>query len=468
MIAQMSLQDLMPFIPEARYIGPRSAADCQFAAICTDTRKLVPGDLFVALSGENFDGNTFVGQAHQGGAIAAVVSSAQEVAIPQLVVPDTTKALGWLGHINRQHSLATIVAVTGSQGKTTVKELTGAILKQEFEVFVTAGNFNNTIGAPLMLLQLNAGHQKAVIELGANGAGEIAWTASITNPHVVLINNAAETHLEGFGSLEGVVRAKGEIIDSGMDTHTVILNADDRNVEKWIQRAGPRKVRLFAVTGDARSVVATRADYSANNLRAGLNGSEFFLQTPQGSIDCFLPLPGRHNVANAVAAAALAMEAGASLAAVVAAMANVQSVKGRLYPVEGLNGASILDDSYNASPSSFSAAIDVLTDIAAHAQIASVVIMGDMAELGVSAERLHFETGVYAKSKGVTNFFATGALSQHAVAGFGAGAVHFKDKNALADHVLSLLSPGIVVLIKGSRSAGMEEVTQQLKAGGRL
>lgn len=461
MIGSLSLQDLAVHINAECVPHGVNMADIKFTRVCTDSRQLLAGDLFVALVGERFDGHAFVEQAARSGAIAAVVTRVQNVDLPQLRVPDTTAALGWLGYINRQRSAATVVAVTGSQGKTTVKELTAAILRQQFNVLVTEGNLNNTIGVPLTLLCMSPEHEKAVIELGANAAGEIAWTARITNPHVVLINNAAETHLEGFGSLQGVVRAKGEIIDCGADTHTVILNADDANVAAWVERAGQRQVKLFSVAGKASKPV----DYYATDIIAGARGVDFVLHTPVGAADCVMSLPGLHNVANALAACALAMEAGASLVAVVQALAAVKPVRGRLCPVSGAAGARILDDSYNASPSSFRAAIDVMVESAADDSARTVLVMGDMAELGDFAVQAHHDVGVYARSRNVASLYAVGDLSRHAVAGFGSGAIHFADKQTLVEHLRPQLSAATVILVKGSRSSAMEEITQQLKSG---
>ncbi|MDP1757688.1 MAG: Mur ligase family protein, partial [Pseudohongiella sp.] len=240
MIGRIALSKLFAYMP-AKLIG----TDVEFDNVNTDTRTTISGDLFVALVGDHFNGNKFVEIAAQQQAAAAIVSEAQSVQIPQLVVRDTVQALGWLANINRARSTASVVAITGSQGKTTVKELTGAILARKFCTLVTRGNLNNSIGAPKMLLEINATHERVVIELGANARGEIAWGTRITDPHIVLLNNAAETHVEGFGGLQGVVSGKGEIIDSAPSTHTVILNADDPHFSVWQQRAGNRRCLSF-------------------------------------------------------------------------------------------------------------------------------------------------------------------------------------------------------------------------------
>lgn len=452
MIGTMRLSDLQDFL-QATLFG----SDAEFSRVTTDSRTIEAGDLFVALKGENFDANSFVGDVAKKHAVAAVVSDHQPVDLPQLVVSDTTAALGWLGHINRRRSDAIVVAITGSQGKTTVKEITGTILSQNKNVLVTRGNFNNNIGAPITLLRLNERHERAVIELGANAVGEIAWTAMLTDPHVVLINNATETHLEGFGSLEGVVQGKGEIIDSGASTHTVVLNGDDPHVDIWRKRAGKRRCVVFSLRGTEQ-----RADYFVRALSINPDGSRFTLVSPQGQVECFLPLPGRHNVANALAAAALCLEAGADTDTVRSGLLNVKAVRGRLFPIEGISGSRLLDDSYNASPSSFRAAIDVLVAISKDSALRSVLIAGDMAELGSQVESAHRDVGSYAREQGVDELWTVGEFSELASRSFGGNARHFSDKTALQEFAAKTLDSGYIALIKGSRSAGMDSITEKL------
>lgn len=454
MIGAFSLSELFRCMP-AKLHGD----DVHFSRVSTDTRTLAPGDLFVAISGEQFDGNAFVADAAGKQAVAAIVSKQQLASIPQLLVSDPVQALGWLGYQNRARSSAQIVAITGSQGKTTVKEFAGAILAQQYRTLVTRGNLNNSIGAPHMLLEIESGHERVVIELGANAQGEIAWGTRITDPHIVLLNNAAETHVEGFGGLEGVVKGKGEIIDSAESTHTVILNADDSHVDIWLKRAGERRCVQFSGSGN---IVA---DYRAEKIQLSPEECRFELSTPIGSVLCSLPLPGAHNVSNAVAAAALSMEAGASLADVKNALATVQTVRGRLKPLRGLAGSRLIDDSYNASPSSFRAAIDVLCQIAQSQTLKSVLIVGDMAELGNIAESAHRNIGCYAKECGVDQMWTVGRLSEQSAKAFGANARHFESKNELTVYARKVLSPDLVVLVKGSRSAGMEDVVSKIKSG---
>ena len=454
MMESLRLSQLFPYMP-ARLVGE----DVSFTAVNTDTRSVKPGDLFVALNGERFDGNRFVVQAEEKGACAAIVSELQDVSIPQLLVRDTVQALGWLGHLNRSRSAAKVVAVTGSQGKTTVKELTGAILSRRFNTLITRGNLNNSIGAPQMLLELDANHERAVIELGANAQGEIAWGARITNPEIVLLNNAAETHVEGFAGLQGIIKGKGEIIDSAPATRTVILNADDPHVNIWQKRAGDRHVVLFSGSGSAD------ADYRAEAVELLADGSRFDLVEAKGRVTCFLPLAGCHNISNAVAAAALAIEAGASLIDVRDALAAVKAVSGRLKPIPGMAGSQLIDDTYNASPASFKAAIDVLCQISQSQSLRSILIAGDMAELGDISDRAHVELGRYARELGVDQLWCTGKLSELTAEGFGEGAWHFSSKDALTRHAVNTLDAGMVVLVKGSRSAAMEEVVEKIRSG---
>ncbi|HDZ10419.1 UDP-N-acetylmuramoyl-tripeptide--D-alanyl-D-alanine ligase [Pseudohongiella sp.] len=451
MIGTMTLSDVSEYMP-----ATMTGADVTFSRVNTDSRQLQAGDLFVALSGENFNGNRFVSRVAEQRAVAAIVSEAQDVPIPQLVVADTAAALGWLGHINRKRSRANVVAITGSQGKTSVKEMTGSILSQQFNILVTRGNLNNNIGAPMMLLELEQDHQQAIIELGANAGGEIAWTAKLVDPQIVLINNAAETHLEGFGSLAGVVQAKGEIIDSAASTHTVVLNADDPNIERWRERAGRRRCVTFALDAPA--------DYRAVNLVMTADGARFDIESARGRIACFLPLPGRHNVANALAAAALSIESGATSASVCDGLARVAAVPGRLCPLSGINNSRLLDDSYNASPSSFRAAIDVLAVIRNGKDVRRVLVMGDMAELGALTVQAHRDVGSYARECGLDELWSTGACSELASQSFGAGGRHFEDRDALISHAAQALNESSVVLVKGSRSAGMDYVVQQLSS----
>jgi len=424
-----------------------------FSAVGTDTRLLQPQELFVALKGPNFNGNNFVQIAEQSGAAAALVSESVTARLPLLQVADTMLALGLLGKHNRCRSKAKVLALTGSQGKTTVKEMTAAILSCSGSVLSTKGNLNNDIGVPLTLLKIAAQHQFAVIEMGANAAGEIAYTAGLAQPDIAHITNVAATHLEGFGTLEGVAKAKAEIWPSIRNGGTAVLNLDDANIPAYFNYR--ENIRVVTISTNSN----TKADYQLRDfVDLHLLGSSFSLISPQGTTMVNVVLPGRHNACNALAAAALAMEGGATLPQVVQGLGAMKSVKGRLNMLSGLNGAVILDDTYNASPASFRAAIDVLATLPG----LRIVVAGDMGELGSEKNSAHTELGAYAKAKGIQLFFGTGELCALAVTAFGGGAVHKDNREELALAVYPLLTVDVHVLVKGSRSAGMEHVVKLL------
>jgi UDP-N-acetylmuramoyl-tripeptide--D-alanyl-D-alanine ligase len=434
--------------------GQQLGVDVRFSGVSTDTRTLQANDLYVALVGENFDGNDYVKQAFDKGACGAVVSRDTGIDQSQLRVKDTTIALGEIARLNRLASKARVVAITGSQGKTTVKEMIAAILRVENRVLVTKGNFNNHIGVPLTLLELDAEHDCAVIELGASGLGEIAYTVRMVLPHVAVLTNAAATHIEGFGDLDGVVRTKGEIIDGLQDGGVAVLNADDPHFAVWVARAATKRMVSFAVDAVA--------DYRVDELQLdALGASRFILRSPVGDANVTLALAGKHNVRNAMAAAAASIEAGASLVAVVQGLAQVRPVAGRLSQMSGSDGAIVIDDSYNASPASFRAAIDVLASSTGN----RVLIAGDMGELGTQSEQAHIELGLYAKQSGIDALWTTGAYSALSAESFGAGARHFATQDALIRHAKEHLHTGDVALVKGSRSATMDRVVEQIKKG---
>lgn len=433
--------------------GIVSGGNPAFTSVSTDTRTLQPGDFFIALRGPTFNGNSFVELAAQKGACGALVSEFVSPVLPLLTVHDTRIALGQLGAYNRKRAQARVIALTGSQGKTTVKEMAAAILNCRGKVLSTRGNLNNDLGVPLTLLQITAQHQYAVIEMGANAGGEIAYTTQLARPDIALINNVAPTHLEGFGSLQGVARAKAEIWQGLLPGGTAVVNVDDANVlDAFSAREDIRRVKISASGRQD-------ADYALEAFNdKGIAGSEFALCTPQGRFHVKLALPGRHNAANALAAAALAMEAGAGPRDVILGLGDMRSVKGRLNIRKGKRGATLLDDTYNASPASFRAAIDVLVKQPG----IRIVVAGDMGELGTEKEAAHRALGQYAREQGIDYFFGTGPLTQLAVTAFGSKGVHKANYNDVAAAVLNLLAPGVSVLVKGSRSAGMERVVQQL------
>ena len=324
--------------------GELQGADITLDAVTTDTRKLTPGCLFVALKGERFDAHDFADQAKAGGAGALLVSRPLDIDLPQLIVKDTRLAFGELAAWVRQQVPARVVALTGSSGKTSVKEMTAAILSQCGNTLYTAGNLNNDIGVPMTLLRLTPEYDYAVIELGANHQGEIAWTVSLTRPEAALVNNLAAAHLEGFGSLAGVAKAKGEIFSGLPENGIAIMNADNNDWLNWQSVIGSRKVWRFSPN-------AANSDFTATNIHVTSHGTEFTLQTPTGSVDVLLPLPGCHNIANALAAAALSMSVGATLDAIKAGLANLKAVPGRLFPIKLAENQLLLDDSHSFLPS---------------------------------------------------------------------------------------------------------------------
>lgn len=436
--------------------GELQGADITLDAVTTDTRKLTPGCLFVALKGERFDAHDFADQAKAGGAGALLVSRPLDIELPQLIVKDTRLAFGELAAWVRQQVPARVVALTGSSGKTSVKEMTAAILSQCGNTLYTAGNLNNDIGVPMTLLRLTPEYDYAVIELGANHQGEIAWTVSLTRPEAALVNNLAAAHLEGFGSLAGVAKAKGEIFTGLPENGIAIMNADNNDWLNWQSVIGNRKVWRFSPN-------AANSDFTATNIHVTSHGTEFTLQTPTGSVDVLLPLPGRHNIANALAAAALSMSVGATLDAIKAGLANLQAVPGRLFPIQLAENQLLLDDSYNANVGSMTAAVQVLAEMPGY----RVLVVGDMAELGAESEACHVQVGEAAKAAGIDRVLSVGKQS-HAISTASDVGEHFADKTALITRLKSLIAEQqvITILVKGSRSAAMEEVVRALQENG--
>ena len=436
--------------------GELQGADITLDAVTTDTRKLTPGCLFVALKGERFDAHDFADQAKAGGAGALLVSRPLDIDLPQLIVKDTRLAFGELAAWVRQQVPARVVALTGSSGKTSVKEMTAAILNQCGNTLYTAGNLNNDIGVPMTLLRLTPEYDYAVIELGANHQGEIAWTVSLTRPEAALVNNLAAAHLEGFGSLAGVAKAKGEIFSGLPENGIAIMNADNNDWLNWQSVIGSRKVWRFSPN-------AANSDFTATNIHVTSHGTEFTLQTPTGSVDVLLPLPGRHNIANALAAAALSMSVGATLDAIKAGLVNLKAVPGRLFPIKLAENQLLLDDSYNANVGSMTAAVQVLAEMPGY----RVLVVGDMAELGAESEACHIQVGEAAKAAGIDRVLSVGKQS-HAISTASSVGEHFSDKTALIARLKSLIAEQqvITILVKGSRSAAMEEVVRALQENG--
>lgn len=431
--------------------------DVSFSKVSTDTRSLARGDLFLALVGGNFDGNKFIAQAEEKGACAAVVSengSDSVSQLPVLRVVDTHKALGKIANINRKRSKAKVIALTGSQGKTTVKEMLGAILNIRADCLITEANLNNTIGVPLTLLKINEEHEFVVVEMGANSAGEISFSANVTQPDLAVITNASAVHIEGFGSLQGIVSAKGEIIDGLSDDGVLILNGDDEHIADWVQRAGSKRVVKFSYADEKQG-----SDYYATDVEILARGvTRFNLLTPIGDRMISSNLLGKHNVVNAVAASAAAIEVGASLDDVALGLNNLQPVKGRLSPLPGIKGSILIDDSYNASPGSFKAAIDVLMSFPGR----KILLAGEMKELGSETDFAHVSVGEYALDSGVDELWATGENCKQMVNAFGSNGKYFTSKEEMVDACKLAASADLVLLLKGSRGAGMDTVVNAL------
>ena len=440
----------------ARVTGGRlQGEDRAWSALVTDTRHLAAGEVYLALRGPRFDGNDFVAAAAVAGAAGAVVDRPVAVpGLPSIVVDDGQQALTRAGRAARLAYEGAVVAIAGSNGKTTTKELAAAILAQRGSVLATRGNFNNHIGVPLTLLRL-AGERSAVIEIGANGPGEVAALVEQVAPDVALITNAGAEHLEGFGDLDGVARAEGELVAGLPAASLAVLNVDDPYFPMWRAMTRARVVSFGTVAG---------ADYRATDVHEELGDDGFTLRftlaTPQGEAVVQLGLGGRHNVVNACGAAAAAIGAGASLADVVAGLEGVRPVPGRLQPRRTRHGARLIDDSYNANPSSMRAGIDVLVSLAP----APWLVIGDMGELGSHAETSHTDVGRYARERGVTRLFATGRLSTLVVEAFGAGATWYPDTESLTRALDVELGPEVTVLVKGSRSNRLERVVGALLA----
>ena len=425
------------------------------AGVSTDTRNIQRGDVFIALQGPNFDGHEFVQRAHESGASAAIVTKVLDIALPQIVVDDTKLALGLLAAAVKAEVAPLTVGITGSSGKTTVKEMVAAILSRRGKVLATKGNFNNDIGVPLTLLRLEHDHDFAVIEMGANHLGEIAYTTNLVKPDVATIVNAAAAHLEGFGSLLGVARAKSEIF-KGLPGHGLaVLNADSQFYDFWKSKLRLTKIQSFSLESST--------DFYAEDTILGLDGcAQFDLVSPFGRVSVSLSLPGIHNVGNALVAAALAMGVGATLHDVAEGLRFMPHVAGRLQVKQLTNQVKILDDTYNANVASVHAAIDLLASFAGR----RVLVLGDMAELGEKSRYYHEQVGNYAKQKGIDQLYTLGVLSQSASDVFASQGKHFSQLETLNDYMLSQLSGeqrDITILVKGSRSAKMERVVTALE-----
>jgi len=431
--------------------GALIGADQAFERVSTDTRSLQPGDLFVALRGDNFDAHDFLVQAREQGACAALVERATDVFDSYVQVEDARHGLGKLAAGWADQFGATRIAVTGNAGKTTVKEMIACMLGEQ--VLATRGNLNNDIGVPLTLLSLRAAHRFAVVELGANAPGEIAWTVSLVRPSVALVTNVTGAHLEGFGSMQGIANAKAEIFSAVADGGVAIINRDDDFAAFFAAQAGKHGLRCVHVGRDAGN------DLCAQDIVLHSDRTEFVLHAAGQTYDVRIPLPGAHQVSNALMALAAVQAVGVSLETAVARLAGVAPIKGRMNLSACLGGV-LVDDSYNANPGSVRVAIDWLAKQSAP----RVLVLGMLGELGPDAHRIMAELGAYAQRAGLDQLVLVGEASV-AAAGF-AAATRAVDAAAAAAAAKAYLEAGGTVLVKGSRSARMEAVIEALRAMG--
>jgi UDP-N-acetylmuramoyl-tripeptide--D-alanyl-D-alanine ligase len=444
--------------------GEWSGKDIHFYGVSTDSRTVAQGDLFVALIGDKFDGHDFIAEVKEKGAVAAMVcqgfhAKVREPGISLIEVENTRLGLGQLAAHWRGQFDIPLVAVTGSNGKTTVKEMIASILRHAAaaaygsgagKVLATEGNLNNDIGMPLMLLRLRKEHSYAVIEMGMNHAGEISYLTKLARPDVALITNAGAAHVEGLASVEAVARAKGEIFEGLDPDGTAIINADDPYAPLWRKLAGNRKIIEFGFEGKPDVSARYQVDFFSTRMT---------LRLPDGAQDLILQVPGRHNVCNALAAAGASVAVGVGMNAIALELEEFGGVKGRMQKKRGLNGAVLIDDSYNANPESVRAALSVL----AKATGKKILVLGDMGELGDTARVFHERVGMESRLAGIDKVFTLGELSAHTATSFGTGARHFERMEELLPEVRELLAPDVTLLIKGSRFMKMERLVKSIE-----
>jgi UDP-N-acetylmuramoyl-tripeptide--D-alanyl-D-alanine ligase len=430
---------------------PTPARDLAVERIATDSRKVHHGTLFAALPGNNVDGHDYAGSAMNLGAAALLVSRPLSLDVPQLVVDDVLLALGKLAAMLRSRVNPCVVGITGSNGKTTVKEMVVSILRQESDVLSTQGNYNNELGLPLSLFELEQNHRYAVLEMGASNCGDIAYLTGIAKPDLGLVTNIGPAHLHGFGNEEGVAREKGEIFATLPEQGWAIINSDEPWSNLWTDMSSAGHSLTF---GSQPGV----------DVRLMEKGGSSRLVTPDGEFDLRLALPGRHNLLNATAAAAVALALDIDLKKIQHGLESVEPVPGRLNLLKTTVGWTIIDDTYNANPASLYSALQVLSGM----QGTPWLVLGDMKELGEGSRKLHWEVGEAAKAMGVGQLFTTGEMSSYTAEAFGEGAEHFNDRDELADVLCSRLRPGVICLVKGSRSMGMEAIVEAIKGTAKL
>ena len=446
---KMKLSDI------ARYTGGKLAGqDIEISSVGIDTRTLASGDLYIAIKGHQFDGNNFIGLAEQAGAAAAILHPGFTTSLPYITVDDTRLALGKLASAWRDKAGAKVVGITGSNGKTTVKEMTAAILSEDGETLFTKGNLNNDIGVPLTLLRINEQHHYAVIEMGANHIGEIAYTSKLTKADVVILNNAGAAHLEGFGSLDGVAKGKGEIVETLKRDGIAVLNKDDKYFTYWQGVADDRKIYSFGLNPDA--------DVRAQAIGAEIADegfvTSFELLTPKDSIKINLKLAGVHNVMNALAAAGAALALGLSLAQIKRGVEKVKPVTGRLQLLAGKKGNLVIDDTYNANATSLKAGLEVLKTCRGKPWL----VLGAFGEVGPDSAKVHKEIGELIRSSGVVRLLAVGSDARNTVEAYGGGATFFENQDDLINTLQQELTGDETILIKGSRAQRMEKIAAAL------
>jgi UDP-N-acetylmuramoyl-tripeptide--D-alanyl-D-alanine ligase len=454
----------LPLSRIAQWTGGRlHGADALVDAVATDTRTLDASDgraaLYVALKGERFDGHDHVANAAEAGARALLVARELDSALPQVVVADTERALAAFAAALQHTRKTRVIAITGSNGKTSVKSLLLSILQRVGVAYANPGNRNNEIGLPLAVLDAPEDAQFSIYEMGAGKPGDIAYLTAIARPDVALVNNIAPAHLERMGSLLGVADTKAAIYDALPSGGVAVINADDAFAPYFAERAHGHRLIRFGLEASA--------DITAHDIALDADGARFTLVTPHGNCDLELALPGRHNVLNALAAAALALGVDASLDAIREGLVAARAVAGRLVTHHLPNGVVLIDDSYNANPGSLNAAIDTLAAASTSSTVGeSWLVLGDMRELGDDEVALHAEAGRRAKSAGIARLYAFGPLSAAAVQAFGAGAEHFDSHAALADALRAALKPDVRVLVKGSRGSAMDRIVSALLPNG--
>lgn len=428
--------------------------DLKISSISIDTRTLLKGDLYIAIKGDNFDGHSFVNKAEIAGAVAVLVEQKLATNLAQIVVNNSQLALAELAGKWKKKAVVETIAITGSNGKTTVKELIASILELAANVLYTKGNLNNAIGVPLTLLKLNKHHQYAVIEAGANHIGEIAYSCEYVKPDVAVITNVGSAHLEGFGSIKGVAKAKSEIIQSLSTKGIAVLNRDDAFYDYWLDIAKDRKTVSFGMNATA--------DFRAEQIRTTITDNEFenhfMLLTSTEKIAIKLKLAGQHNVMNALAAAASVAQLGINLEQIKLGLERSKPVPGRLQPLPGIHGGLIIDDSYNANPNSVKAALQVLLESGGEPW----VVLGALAEMGSNSLNIHKELGALIKSMNVVRLLTIGSDAEHTSSSFGKGATFFSSQEQLITFLNNNLKGNESILIKGSRSQKMEKIVAQL------